>query len=190
VNMLLNTVLDIFLIVLLVDLTSGFFHWLEDSYGRVELPVIGALITGPNNLHHQDPTAFTANSWVYSARVLLVVAGVIIAGAWALDMLTWQVLLFVAIGVNANEYHKWTHMPVVRKHPLVRYLQKLRVVQTPQHHARHHQGTRNSHYCVVTNLINPVVDTLGVWRGLENGIEWLFGVQTRGDEMTTRAATL
>jgi hypothetical protein len=183
--MLLNTVLDIFLIVLLVDLISGFFHWLEDSYGRVELRVIGALITGPNNLHHQDPTAFTANSWVYSARVLLVVASVIIAGAWALDMLTWQVLLFVTIGVNANEYHKWTHMTAARRHPLVRYLQQLRVVQTPHHHARHHQGERNSHYCVVTNLINPVVDTLGVWRGLENSIEWLLGVQTRGAEMRT-----
>ena len=29
--------------------------------------------------------------------------------AWVLDLLCWQVIFVVAIGVNANEIHKWAH---------------------------------------------------------------------------------
>jgi len=179
--MQLDIILDIILVVLLVDLASGFVHWLEDSYGRADWPITGALITRPNILHHESPTAFTRNSWARSADVLLVMAGVIIAGAWALDLLTWQLLLFVAIGVNANEIHKWTHIPAVSRYPFVRALQRLGILQTPRHHAGHHLGFKDSHYCAVTNLVNPVVDALGVWRGLEKSIQWLFGIQKRPD---------
>lgn len=177
----MNVLLDIILIVLLVDLASGFVHWLEDSYGRPKWPITGLLITRPNILHHHKPTAFTSNSWLRSADVLLVMAAVIIAVAWALDVLTWQLLLFVAIGVNANEIHKWAHIPAARRYPVVRFLQRLGVLQTPRHHARHHVGSKDSHYCAVTNMVNPVVDALGVWRGLEKGVEWLFEVRKRQD---------
>ena len=181
VNTLLDIALDIVLVVLLVDLASGFLHWLEDSYGRPEWPVTGALITRPNILHHHNPASFTHQSWLRSADVLLATGGVIVAAAWSLDMLTWQVLLFVAIGVNANEFHKWAHIPAARRHPIVRILHHYRVLQTPQHHANHHMGTKDSAYCVVTNLVNPVVDALGFWRGLEKAVEWLFGVRKRPD---------
>ena len=180
-NALLDITLDIVLVVLLVDLASGFVHWLEDSYGRAEWPITGALITRPNILHHQSPTAFTHNSWLRSADVLIVMGGMIIAVAWALDLLTWQLLLFVAIGANANEFHKWAHIPAARRHPIVCVLQRYGVLQTPRHHAAHHMGNKDSAYCAVTNLVNPVVDALGLWRGLEKCVEWLFGVRKRPD---------
>jgi hypothetical protein len=186
VDMLLDITLDIILVVLLVDLASGFVHWLEDSYGRAEWPVTGALITRPNILHHKSPTAFTHNSWLRSADVLLVMGGVIIAGAWMLDMLSWQLLLFVAIGANANEVHKWAHIPAARRYPIVRYLQRFGVLQTPHHHAQHHLGNKDSAYCAVTNLVNPVVDAVGLWRGLEKSVEWLFGVTKRPDVSLVR----
>jgi len=177
----MHVLLDIILIVLLVDLASGFLHWLEDSYGGPEWPITGALITRPNILHHHTPTAFTHNSWRHSADVLLIMAVLITAGAWVLDMLTWQLLLFVTIGANANEIHKWAHIPAERRYPVVRYLHRAGVLQTPRHHAHHHMDGKDSHYCVVTNLVNPVVDALGIWRGLEKVIEWTFGVRKRPD---------
>lgn len=177
----MNILLDTVMVVLLVDFGSGLLHWLEDSYGRPEWPITGPLVTQPNILHHRSPTAFTGNSWLCSANLLLVIGSVIIAGTWAFGMLTWQVMLFVAIGVNANEIHKWAHLPAVRRFRMVRYLQKLRLLQTPEHHARHHMGSKDSHYCVITNLLNPVLDTLGFWRGFENSIEWLFGLRKRPD---------
>lgn len=182
----MNVLLDIVLIVLLVDLASGFAHWLEDSYGRPRWPITGALITRPNILHHHRPTAFTENSWLRSADVLLLMAVPIIAGAWALDLLTWQLLLFVALGVNANEIHKWTHQPAAQRGPVVRLLQNLRIVQTPRHHAKHHMGSKDTHYCAVTNLVNPVVDGIGLWRGLERAVEKLFGTRRRPDLSISR----
>jgi len=184
----MNVLLDIILIVLLVDLASRFLHWLEDSYGRPEWPITGALITRPNILHHHTPTAFTHNSWLHSANLLLVIAVLIIAGAWTLDMLTWQLVLFVTIGANANEIHKWAHLPAERRYTIVRYLHRLSLLQTPRHHARHHMDGKDSHYCVVTNLVNPVLEALDFWRGMEKAIEWAFGVRKRPDSrIVTRA---
>ena len=93
----LNILLDIFLVILAVDFASGLLHWLEDSYGHADWPVTGKWITAPNIRHHEAPAAFTENSWLRSAAVLLVIGAVIVAGAWLAGMLTWQVLLFVAI---------------------------------------------------------------------------------------------
>lgn len=184
----MNILLDTILVILMVDFVSGLLHWLEDSYGRPEWPITGSLITEPNILHHHRPTAFTHNSWLESAEILLAIGAAIMIGAWGLGMLTWQVILFVAIGVNANEIHKWTHLPTTRRHRVVRYLQRYRLLQTPAHHAGHHRGSKDSHYCVITNLLNPILDRLGFWRGLEKCITWLFGASKRPDRSVQAVA--
>ena len=171
--------LDIILVVLAVDFVSGLLHWLEDGYGRPHWPVTGKWITAPNILHHEAPGAFTKNSWLRSAAVLLVLGALVIAGAWQIGMLTWQVLLFVAIGVNANEIHKWNHLPRKRRGNLVTALQEARLLQTAKHHGKHHVGSKDTHYCVVTNLLNPVLDAVQFWHGLEWTIERLLGVSKR-----------
>ena len=171
--------LDIILVILAVDFGSGLLHWLEDSYGYPHWPITGEWITAPNILHHQAPSAFTENSWLRSAAVLLVIGGVIVFGAWLIGMLTWQLLVFVAIGANANEIHKWNHLPRMRRGRLVVALQDARVLQTAKHHGKHHVGAKDTHYCVLTNLLNPLLDTVRFWRGLEWAVERSLGVSTR-----------
>ncbi len=171
--------LDIILVILAVDFGSGLLHWLEDSYGYPHWPITGEWITAPNILHHQSPSAFTENSWLRSATVLLVIGAVIVGVAWFVGMLTWQFLLFVAIGVNANEIHKWNHLPKKKRGRLVVALQDARLLQTAKHHGKHHVGSKDTHYCVVTNLLNPVLDGVQFWHGLEWAIEHSFGVSTR-----------
>ncbi len=173
--------LDIILVILAVDFASGLLHWLEDSYGHPHWPITGKWITAPNILHHQAPSAFTENSWLRSADVLLVIGAVIIGVAWLSGMLTWQVLLFVAIGVNANEIHKWNHLPRKKRGKLVVALQDARLLQTAKHHGKHHVGSKDTHYCVVTNVLNPVLEAVRLWRRLERAIEFLFGVSKRPD---------
>ena len=134
----MQIILDIFIVVLVAEFGSGVLHWLEDSYGNPEWPITGTLITGPNILHHHRPSAFTRNTWLKSAQVLIFLGAVIIAVTWICGVLTWQVLLFVALGVNANEIHKWSHLPEGKKGKLVAALQKYRLLQTPRHHGRHH----------------------------------------------------
>lgn len=111
----MQIILEIFVVVLVVDFVSGVMHWLEDSYGNPEWPITGALITAPNILHHHCQSVFTKHSWLKSADVLIFMGAVIIGAAWVGGMLTWQVLLFVAIGVNANEIHKWNHLPKCKR---------------------------------------------------------------------------
>ncbi len=170
---------DIILVILIVDFGSGLAHWLEDSYGQPHWPITGKWITAPNILHHQAPSAFTENSWLHSAVVLLVIGAVIIAGAWLTGMLTWQLLLFVAIGANANEIHKWNHLPRKKRGMLVVVLQDACLLQTAKHHGKHHVGAKDTHYCVLTNLLNPLLDAVQFWRMLEWLIEHLLGVATR-----------
>jgi hypothetical protein len=46
---------------------------------------------------------------------------------------------------------------------------------------RHHRGEKNSYYCVMTNILNPVLEKIGFWAGLEHLILWMTGVQRRQD---------
>ena len=79
----------------------------------------------------------------------------------------------------ANQVHKWAHMSVGSVPKVVRWLQAGRVLQTPAHHNRHHGGRRDTHYCVVTNVLNPVLDSIGFWRALEELVLRVCGRQRR-----------
>ena len=151
--------------------------------------MIGRLVTLPNILHHYRPTYFTRHSWLRSAEVLTAIGIVIVATAWALDWLTWQVVLFVCIGVNANEVHKWNHLPRARRPKLIAGLQAARILQTAEHHTPHHTGQKNRAYCVLANLLNPVLDAVGLWRLLEGVVAAITGVPRRKDPSLAMAPT-
>jgi ubiquitin-conjugating enzyme E2 variant len=174
-------VLNVLLVILAVDFFSGLLHWAEDSYGQPHWPITGKYITQPNQLHHKSPSEFTKNSWFESANVLLVIGGAVVGLAAVAGVLSWPLLLFAAIGVNANEIHKWTHVGRRHKARLVTALQSLGLLQTGKHHGRHHAGNKDSHYCLITNFMNPVLDRLKFWRGLEWVIEKTLGVNKRAE---------
>ena len=134
-------------VLLVLDLGSGLVHWAEDTFFAETTPLVGAWIVKPNQLHHEG-------------------AGCVVLAALA-GRLTWHVWLFAAVGANANQLHKWAHAPRRDVPAAVRWLQRLGLLQSPAHHAAHHKGEKNSRYCVVTTLLNPLLDAAGFWRGLE-----------------------
>ncbi len=168
--------LELVAVWLLVDFVSGVTHWAEDSYGRETTPVIGRWVVGPNLLHHRDASAFVSRNWLASSWDLAAAGATILAVAGLAGMLTWHVGLFVLLGANANQIHKWNHMR--RSHvPLaIRALQRLYLLQSPRHHAQHHRGTKDSHYCVITELLNPLLDRVGWWRMLERLLTPFLGL--------------
>jgi ubiquitin-conjugating enzyme E2 variant len=174
-------ILEIIGAVLAADLLSGLFHWLEDAYGREDWPITGNLVTKPNILHHHDARYFTRNGWFHSSWLLLCIGLLVLTIAWLLGVLTWHVWLVVILGVNANQIHKWAHRTPFENGRLVSFLQRARLVQTPRHHARHHTDPKNSHYCVLTNFLNPILDGLRIWNALEWMIQTIFGVRRRPD---------
>src|SRR3954470_15441550 len=64
---------------------------------------------------------------------------------------------------------------------LISFLQRLRLIQTPQHHAKHHTDPKNSAYCVLTNFLNPALDSIRFWDVLERMIWVLFRLRRRVD---------
>jgi ubiquitin-conjugating enzyme E2 variant len=167
--------------IAIVDFLSGFFHWLEDAYGHPDWPITGWWITRPNILHHHDARHFTQHSWLHSADVLLVMSGLTLAVSYWLGWLNWTTWVVVLVGVNANEFHKWAHRSKAENGKLITFLQTMRVLQTPAHHARHHRHEKNTHYCVVTNFLNPLVDAIRLWDLLEWAVFRICGVKRRAD---------
>jgi plasmanylethanolamine desaturase len=163
--------------VLLADFVSGVVHWSEDAYARYKpqrkLALINAIALD-NELHHRRPREFLARSWWQSSWDLVLLGTGIVAAAWATGVLSCAILVFVLLSINANQIHKWTHRNPRENPRWVTCLQRLYLLQTPRHHGRHHHGEKNSHYCVVTNFLNPVLEEVSFWRRLERVVErWL-----------------
>ena len=172
---MITTALELVAAWLLADFVSGVVHWAEDSYGTPSTPVIGRWVVAPNLLHHRDATAFVRKSWIASSWDLAAIGAMILAAAAWAGGLTGHVVLFALLGANANQIHKWNHMRRSSVPLAIRLLQRLYLLQSPRHHAWHHRGAKNSHYCVITELLNPVLDRLGWWRLLEKWLEPVLG---------------
>jgi plasmanylethanolamine desaturase len=167
--------------IVLADLVSGVVHWAEDTYARHEpgrrVELINRIALD-NEIHHKRPRDFLQRSWWASSWDLLLIGALILAAAQALDGLSPAVVLFVVLSVNANQMHKWAHRNP-RENPLgVTLMQRLHLLQTPRHHGQHHRGEKNSHYCVVTNFVNPLLEEVNFWRRLERAIEHVRGRPT------------
>ena len=167
--------------VLAADFVAGFIHWMEDAYIREETPLVGKLVARPNIVHHHYPRYMTRHSWLRSSWDLALFAVTLILVAWKFHFLTWHVWLFAALTANANQVHKWSHQTRAENGRLISFLQDIHVLQTAKHHARHHTDPKNSHYCVITNILNPILDGFQFWDGLEWVLAQLYYIYRRPD---------
>ncbi len=155
-------------VILFADFITGLIHWMEDSYWSPETPILGKWIVEPNLAHHKNGQEFLKKSWLESSWDLLIAGLLIIFAAYWANCLSWEIWLFAVIIINANQIHKWAHITRYENKPqIIGFLQKLYILQSTEHHGKHHRKPNNSHYCTVTNWINPILDKLHFWRGLE-----------------------
>ncbi len=175
-------------VVLVADFVTGAVHWAEDAYARRDTPLIGRLVAEANIEHHHRPRAFLARSWLASSWDLLLLSAVLVGVAWWCEQLSWHIWLFAILTANANQIHKWTHQNPQENGRVVTWLQKLKLLQTQRHHAKHHHGEKNSHYCVITNVLNPVLEELEVWKTVERFLEKWLGLKRRPDPTVKPAA--
>ena len=151
---------------LLADLLTGIGHWIEDRFGRSEMPILGPLVFAPNRLHHQRPLAFTRTGFL--ARNGTTVLFGLLAWApvfWLAGINPWTVA--GAIGTcSANQVHYWAHVAASRPR-VVQKLQAIGALQSPRHHAEHHAPPHRRRYCILTDWLNPVLDTVHFWTLIE-----------------------
>lgn len=173
--------LQILIGVVIADFVSGLLHWAEDAYGDPNWPILGRYVIQPNILHHQDPQAFTKRNYWIRNRAVIVIAAAIGLGLWATGALNVMWATALIVGAHANETHNWAHLPTGQVHPFIRRMQQLGLLLSPSHHWRHHRARFDTHYCSVTNYLNPFLDTLKFWRVLEGMIEGGYRIRPRGD---------
>lgn len=181
----MHTILVIFpqigLILLLVDFISGVVHWIEDSYFSETTPVIGPLVVAPNILHHRSPRHFIKGSFWFRNNTTILPCLIILALGTAVWGFHWQLLLFCVVLSFSNELHCWAHRSPQENGRVITFLHKHGWIQTPAHHAVHHTDPKNRAYCILTNLLNPILDRVELWRRLERVIEMIFRIPTRPD---------
>ena len=178
---ILNIILKLSIAIFAADFVSGFVHWAQDTFGTEETPLWGKWVVAPNILHHNRPAAFTKNNWIQSSWDLTLLSLIILAISWIFGVLTWAVWVFCIFGANANQIHKYTHLPKRSIPFVIKALQKLRLLQNAKDHARHHSGDNNMAYCLITPFLNPIMDKLRFWRMLEKITVPIFGAPRRED---------
>jgi hypothetical protein len=141
-------------VLLLADFVAGLVHWAEDTYADESVPVIGPVLARPNIIHHHFPRYFIRLSWWQSSWLLCLVSGGLLLAAWTTGHLTWHVWLFAFLSANANEVHKWAHRSRTENGRIISFLQ---------------------------DLLNPVLDRLGFWSGLERVLLKTAGLRRRPD---------
>lgn len=169
------------LTMIAIDLVSGLVHWAEDTFGTADTPIYGKWIVVPNIEHHEHPASFTHKTWLQSSWDLTLASALIVGVCWITGHLSWHVWLFAMLGANANQLHKYAHMPEHKVPFYLRWCIQAGILQGARHHARHHMGEKNLAYCVITPYLNPILDFLGFWRLLEKITVPLFGAPRRTD---------
>ncbi len=178
---LLFIAVQVVAIVGLADFAAGLIHWAEDAYFTEDTPVIGPLVIKPNIVHHHLPRYFTRLNWWQSSWELVAVGAVVLLAAWPLGLLSWQLLLFVAVAINGNEIHKMAHRTRAENGWLVSTLQDWRILQTPHQHGLHHTDPKNTYYCPITNFVNPLLEKIEFWDRLEGYVARRTGASHRFD---------
>lgn len=172
--------LNILFCYFMADFTSGLFHWIEDAYlDSTKLKNIPFFhhIALQNEIHHRSPAAFLDCHPLENIATTVPFYAVIGTILLMIHPSFW-ILLWLNMSLFANMIHRWSHDPE-RPHQ-IEVLQNLGIIQTPDHHRRHHSfgDGPSTHYCVISNYLNPLLDRIGFWKRLEDVLRDYAGIQT------------
>lgn len=176
--------------LLFADFVSGFVHWLFDTWGSVDTPIVGALAIRTFRHHHVDEHAIVRHDFVetngHNFGLALVVASF---GLWYVrtsdaslfdvfvGMVAFSAIVFVSL---TSQIHKWAHSASPSR--VVRLLQKARLLLSPEHHAVHHAAPHTRNYCITVGWLNGPLRTVRFFEVLERAITALTGICPREDD--------
>lgn len=177
------------------DFACGVIHWAGDTWGRTSMPIVGRMFVRSFREHHVDPAAITRHGTVQVLGEQALVAVPVIAALRLYDpadddslgqALLVGMYVTVVAAMAANLFHRWAHM--ARPPLLARLLQRAGLIISFRHHARHHLPPYTQSYCIAIGWLNPVLDRVRFWRGLEWLVHKLTGAIPREDDLGREAA--
>ncbi len=174
---------------LAADLVSGIVHWLGDTYGTEETPVLGDNFIKPFRDHHVEPEGICHHDFVeVNGNNSIVLALYMVPVAIFLSDPTqiWQFLflsgsIFFTLGIfMTNQFHKWSHEPDPPGY--IRTLQKWHLILPSDHHDVHHTAPFDTYYCITVGWMNPILQRLQILEGIERMLKSVFGIRTARDQ--------
>jgi ubiquitin-conjugating enzyme E2 variant len=159
---------------LMADFLTGVVHWIEDRYGNPDWPVLGKYVIQPNIRHHKDQRAFLEGSYLKRNWTTMLPTLSLAVLFYALGQ-PWLSLVAV-FSSQANEVHGWAHQKCNR---VIRALQLLGVFSSPEDHATHHNKPFSTDFCVMSAVLNPVLELFLFWPTLETVLGRLTGIWPR-----------
>lgn len=179
------------------DLVSGLVHWLADTWGTVEVPILGPTLIKNFREHHADPKALTHKGLVETNGDNCMVLVPAQASTFLIpleDGAPWSVfvhafaLSFALWIMLTNQVHKWAHMELDELSLPVRLFQRLRVILPKSEHDLHHTAPFETHYCITNGWINGLLARIGFYRWMERTAWRITGAIPRENDIGTEAA--
>jgi ubiquitin-conjugating enzyme E2 variant len=182
--------------MLFADFISGFVHWMFDTWGSVDTPVVGRLAIRTFRHHHVDQKAITRHDFIetnghnIALSTICAVFGILwcdpakptlpgvffgMSGAFS--------IVFVSL---TSQIHKWAHEDEPSR--VIRFLQRARIILSPSHHAVHHAAPYNRNYCITIGWMNGPLRAVRFFETLERLITAVTGVIPRKDDIGEAAA--
>ena len=152
------------------EFAAGIVHWFEDAYVSEDTPLIGRYVARPNIVHHHYPRYMTRHTWWQSWAIYAFFRP---SSCWALGIVEFshgRCGSLPSLARTQTESVKWAHRTAAENGRVISFLQNAYILQGAKHHALHHTDPKNSHYCTITNFLNPVLDGIRFW----DGAEWLL----------------
>ncbi|KAF2904331.1 hypothetical protein ILUMI_01859 [Ignelater luminosus] len=180
--------------IVTADFGSGLVHWGADTWGSVDLPIIGKNFLRPFREHHIDPTSITRHDFIetngdnfmvtipFLARMVwdfLALPEEEVQKKFIWNCYVFLLAIFVAM---TNQIHKWSHTYFGLPSWVV-WLQEHHIILPRRHHRIHHVAPHETYFCITTGWLNWPLEKLHFWTALEYIIEYLTSCKPRADDM-------
>lgn len=142
-----------------IDLLTGLWHLLIDTR-RDGGPLLRSQVRD-FQVHHHKPTSILTHSII--ARCWLTTTASLPALLFACFGAPWFWITVFVGGMLCQQAHYWSHHP--RPPAIVRALQMVGVLLSPDGHARHHRDFQGA-YCILCGWANGTIDQILTLRNL------------------------
>ena len=156
------------------DFFSGLVHFLGDTFGTEETPILGQSFIKPFREHHVNPKGMTehdfvetsGNNCIVSIPFLLLVYYLVDIKSSLFHYSFYSFFSFLMISVFiTNQIHKWAHMENPGR--LISFLQKQNLILSPEHHQVHHTEPFDKYYCITVGWLNPFLYKIHFFEGIK-----------------------
>lgn len=161
--------------IIIGDFATGVFHWSVDNYGSIKTPIFGPVCVAFQG-HHDTPWTITFRSFANNVyKICYATIGflsfLMIVNPGPLTRIFFT--LFINWWMLSQEFHKMAHMKVTP--PRWKFLQDKKIILSKKEHGLHHTSPFEGHYCILTGICNPILDSTNFFRHLERLVYKLTG---------------